>query len=134
MRALPCLVYAALLAAAIHSDWHLSRPGHHGGMSGDWALHWVIAVPVFALIAWLVSREPAATRWRAAACIIVGGVVAGQLLEPLFEVLTDGVGWSWMLLDIRWTAFAEFMATGFVTFLLGMAWKSQSVEGPPNGG
>jgi len=134
MRPLARLGYAGLLAAAIHADWHLSRPGHHGRLSGDWPGHWIVAVPLFALIALLVSRQPAAARWREAAWVIVGGVVLGQLLEPLFEVLADGVGWSWMLLDIRWTAFAEFMAAGFVTFLLGMAWKSQSVEGPPNGG
>ena len=134
MRPLHCVGSTVLLAAAIHADWHLSRPGHHGGLSGDWPLHWVSAVPVFALIAWLVSRQPAAARWRAAACVIVGGAVVGQLLEPLFEVLTDGVGWRWLLLNIRWAAFAEFLAAGFLTFLLGMAWKSPSVEGSPSGG
>lgn len=134
MRPLSRFGNAVLLAAAIHADWHLARAGHHGSLSGDWAQHWVMAVPVFALLAHLVERESSAARWRESVWVIVGGAVAGQLLEPLAEMLTGGMGWSWLVQGPRWTAFAEFMAAGFATFLLVMAWKSRSVEGPRSAG
>jgi hypothetical protein len=34
-----------------------------------------------------------------------------------------GAPWSWVWGGIRWTAFAEFMAAGLLTFLLVMAWQ-----------
>ena len=110
-----------LLAGAIHADWHLARPGHHTDLSGHWAQHWLLAIPVFALLANYLSRQPSQQRWRGSALLILAGAFLGQVLEPLSELW--GAPWSYAFSGIRWTAFAEFMAAGLLTLLVVMAWK-----------
>ncbi|HEV8600038.1 MAG TPA: hypothetical protein VGQ69_11805 [Gemmatimonadales bacterium] len=112
---------AFLLAAAIHVDWHLARPGHHSELSGHWAQHWLLGIPVFALLALYETRLPSRDRWRSSAVLILVGVFLGQILEPLTELW--GAPWSYTFSAIRWTAFAEFMAAGLLTFLVVMAVK-----------
>jgi hypothetical protein len=103
-----------VLGALIHVDWHLARPGSHHELSFGLTWHWLLGVPAF-LAVYLVAR-----RWRperplgAALKIVLIGVLAGQVLEPLGEVLLSG-SWEWALLPIRWRAFAEFLAAGLVT-------------------
>ncbi|HTL04271.1 MAG TPA: hypothetical protein VL241_00870 [Gemmatimonadales bacterium] len=134
MRPISRICSALLLAAAIHLDWHLSRAHDHGRLSGNWPLHWLIALPIFAGLALRLSREPAAVRWRDSVWVILGGFLVGQVLEPLFEVLTDGVGWDWMLHGPRWIACAEFLAAGCLTHLLVMAWRAPAIEASADGG
>lgn len=112
---------ALLLAAAIHVDWHLARPGHHSDLSGHWAQHWLLGIPVFALLALHESRRPSRYRWRSSAVLILVGVFLGQVLEPLSELF--GAPWSYAFSGIRWTAFSEFMVAGLLTFLAVMAWR-----------
>ena len=123
------MVSVVILAVAIHADWHLARGHDHGRLSGDVALHWVLALPVFAVLAALVSRGAANQRWHRSAWIVGGGVLVGQVLEPLTEWLTDGVTWRWMVNGPRWTAFAEFMAAGLLTFLGVMGGVGDREEG-----
>jgi len=122
-------VPALLLAGAIHLDWHLARPGHHSELSGHWAQHWVLGIPVFALLAIHLSRQPPEQRWRRSALLILAGISLGQGLEPLSELW--GAPWSYAFSNIRWAAFAEFMAAGMLTFLAVMAWKEATGAGKP---
>jgi len=113
------VVAAILLAGAIHVDWHLARPGHHSDLSGHWAQHWLLGIPVFALLAVYLSRQPSQHRWRSSAVLILAGGFLGQILEPLSELW--GAPWSYAFSGIRWSAFGEFMAAGLLTFLVIMA-------------
>lgn len=121
---------ALLLAAAIHVDWHLARPGHHSDLSGHWAQHWLLGIPVFALLALHESRWPSRYRWRSSAVLILVGVFLGQVLEPLSELF--GAPWSYAFSGIRWAAFAEFLAAGLLTFLVVMAWREPGSQEPGN--
>jgi hypothetical protein len=38
------------VATAVHLDWHVARPAVHH-LSMGWTLHWLLAIPVFALTA-----------------------------------------------------------------------------------
>ena len=120
---------AALLAAFIHGDWHLARPGPHGSLSGHFAQHWLVAIPIFAVLAVVISRRPQGERWRHTAWIIGLGVLIGQILEPVYEVLVDRLSWSWLLQALRWTAFAEFLAIGLSVLVLVLAWAEASSAG-----
>ncbi|HEU5217130.1 MAG TPA: hypothetical protein VFU23_00625 [Gemmatimonadales bacterium] len=108
------------LATAIHVDWHFARP-HHMRLSLEWGSHWLLAIPVFALAAWfLASRFP--DRLPAASALtLLGAVLAGQILEPMAENLSDGA-LSLAMPGARWTAFAQFMAAGLVTYPATVAW------------
>jgi hypothetical protein len=122
------LLWALALGAAIHADWHLARP-HHFRLSLEWGQHWLLAVPMFALIAMWVTMLPPAGRWKASALIIGGGVLVGQFLEPLYEKLFDGGSWAEVLPPERWAAFGGFMAAGLLSYAAVMAFRSRSRAG-----
>ena len=124
------ILAAVLLAGAIHVDWHLARPEHHARLSGGFSQHWLLAVPVFGILAAIISTSPATRRWRNGALWIGGGALLGQIVEPLGEVLIYRLPWGQLVVGIRWTAFAEFMAGGMLTFLVIMAWRERS--NPPS--
>ena len=114
-KRLGLVVAAVLLAAAVHVDWHLARPTHHGGLSGGWEAHWILALPAFALVAWYVQRAwPGHTRLASLSVIGVAAFVA-QVLEPLAE-LTLGATLSWTFGAERLGAFVTYMSAGIVTY------------------
>ena len=47
-RWLSCVMVVAI-AVIVHIDWHVGRPVHIGHALG-WSLHWIIAIPTFALV------------------------------------------------------------------------------------
>jgi hypothetical protein len=107
------------LGLLIHVDWHLARPGENHGF--DLAYHWLIAIPTFASIAWLARRRWPRASLAAGAAIIVLGVLLGQGVEPLGEVVLFQAGAEPFVDPVRWRVFAEFMAAGVVTWLLAAA-------------
>jgi hypothetical protein len=113
-RPVATCLWVLVFAGAIHLDWHLARPAHHGPLSGGLAAHWLLAVPVFGLLVGWLARQPAATRFRSGVLAVGGGVLGGQLLEPLWEKLDSGLPWGEIIPDTRWSAFAEFMFAGLV--------------------
>ena len=117
MRGLLSIPVALILAVAIHVDWHLARPHDHGGLSGGLALHWLLAIPVFALAAWYISRR--FVRAGMASIVTIGvAVVLGQIVEPLGEhvLLQDPL--SEVFAAPRVMAFLTFLATGLLTYAL----------------
>ena len=120
VRRLLSIPAALLLAAAIHADWHLARPHDHGGLSGGWSFHWLVAVPLFALTAWYLNRRSG--RPLAAGAVTIGAAVfLGQVLEPLGEIALFHDAWSEVFSPERMGAFGAFMAAGIVAYG-GMIW------------
>ncbi len=119
MKRFPLLV-GLLLAVAIHADWHLAR-SHGHRLSGEWAQHWLVGMPVFAFIALYVARTWPQDTWRAGARLLGAGIFLGMVLEPLAEALLYNVPLSALEWPARWTAFSEFGAAGLLTYLGVMA-------------
>ena len=109
LRPVDCLS-ALGIAAAIHVDWHLAR--HiHARLSFGWAWHWVVAIPVFALMTWAITRKSLDHALLRCGLVILLGVLLGQIAEPLGE----GGG---AIRDVeRWRAFGAFLTAGLVTWL-----------------
>jgi ABC-type enterochelin transport system permease subunit len=108
---------ALWIGALIHLDWHLGRPGHDH-LSFGLSYHWLLAVCTFAPVPWLLVRRWPDVAARASALVLLLGVLFGQGIEPLSEV---------MLFDaepftnaVRWRIFAEFMAAGIVVYVVSM--------------
>lgn len=80
------LLLALVLAAGIHTDWHLARPHHHR-LSLEWREHWTFAIAVFALVGCLVARAWPRTRWRDGAWTLALGIFIAQGLEPVLEMV-----------------------------------------------
>jgi hypothetical protein len=126
----PCLVL--LLAAAVHVDWHLGRPEHLRHSLGS-PLHWLLAIPVFALAAWWVAR-----RWPerpvAASVLNLGlALFLGQVLEPALETLffREPLLRAWA--TPRWPVFFAFLAAGVGTYavVLTLLLRSRSAGPAP---
>ena len=119
---------ALLLAAAIHADWHLARPHDHGGLSGGWSFHWLVALPLFAFTAWYLNRRSG--RPIAAGAVTIGAAVfLGQVLEPLGEIVLYHDAWSDVFAPERLRAFASFMVAGIVAYGGAIWWLRRRV--PP---
>ena len=110
------LPLSLLLGLAIHLDWHLARHEHDGRSLG-WDAHWLLAIPIFALAAWLIARRwrPPDNPWRPAALTVALAVLLGQVLEPLGEIIHFQATLAEELEPARLTAFALFTLTGLVT-------------------
>ena len=110
---------ALWIGTLIHVDWHLGRPGHDH-LSLALPYHWVLAVLAFAPLPWLLVR-----RWSISigmsAQLIALGVLVGQGLEPLGELILYPAGPNPFTNPVRWRIFAEFMAAGVVTYLASAA-------------
>ena len=112
-RSLLSLPLTLLLGASIHLDWHLPRHEHDGRSLG-WDAHWLLAIPIFALAAWLIARRWPDNPWRPAALTVALGVFLGQVLEPLGEIIHFQATLADELEPARLTAFALFTLTGLV--------------------
>lgn len=111
---LSSLPVSLFLGAAIHLDWHLARYAHDGRSLG-WDAHWLLAIPIFAFAAWRIARRWPDNPWRPAALTVALGVLLGQVLEPLGEIIHFHATLADELEPARLTAFALFMVTGVVT-------------------
>jgi len=116
LRNLLSLRIALLLGLFIHLDWHLARHEHDGRSLG-WDAHWLLAIPIFALAARRIARRwpPPDHPWRPAALTVALGILLGQVIEPLGEIIHYQATLADELEPARLTAFALFTATGLVT-------------------
>ena len=106
------------VALAIHVDWHLGRPGDHHALSFHLPYHWIFGIIVFAHLAWFISRRWPESFWKASRFIILVGMLIGQGLEPLEEVIEMGMDWSPLTSTVRWHIFLTFMLAGIVTYVI----------------
>ena len=105
---------ALWIAVMIHLDFHIARPAHE-----HWSLgltyHWLLGVLVFALLPRLVvARWPSAFA-QASVAIILLGVVLGQGLEPLGEMVLFP-GEQPFADTYRWRIFGEFLLAGLLAY------------------
>lgn len=117
------------LAAAIHLDWHIARPTLHH-LSLGWTWHWLLAIPIFGVAAWLVARaNPARTiAWSVA--IIGMAVLLGGVLEPAWEYWLDGATFEWAFGHHRTHALLMFTITGVATYagVLALLLRQKGME------
>lgn len=106
---------ALWLGLMVHLDWHLGRPGHDA-LSFHLPWHWLLAVPAFLPIAWMVKRRWPDAALKAGLVVVLLGLLIGQGLEPLGESLL-GAGTEPFTNPLRWRAFAEFVGAGVLTLL-----------------
>jgi len=127
------LPLALFLGLSIHLDWHLARHAHDGRSLG-WPAHWLVAIPVFALAAWLIARRWPDNPWRPAALTVALGILLGQVLEPLGEIIHFQATLADELEPARLTAFAVFTLTGIVTMGLTLLLLRRKTRGdsPPS--
>ena len=111
---------ALWIGVLIHVDWHLGRPGYdHLGF--DLSYHWLLGIATFAPLPWLVVRRWPNSARGASLLVIALGVLVGQGIEPLGEVILFKSGAEPFTNPVRWRVFAEFMAAGIVTYLTSAA-------------
>jgi hypothetical protein len=118
MRRAPVSLRLVLgLAVMIHADWHLARPAHgHHRLSFGLPHHWALAIPVFALAAWIVQRRWPDRLATASALNLGLALAAGQLLEPLAEQLHYAQRFALGIEPLRWTIFFQFAGAGFLAY------------------
>lgn len=119
IRPLISVWFVLILAAVIHFDWHVARPTHTRFALG-WSYHWLLGTLVFAVAAWFVAGRWPTDGWFPSALNVMLAVFVGQILEPLGEILLYRLPFDRMVNGARWTAFAEFMAAGLMTYLVLM--------------
>src|SRR5688572_12385058 len=119
-RVLSAVFVAIGLAGAIHADWHFARPTHHRLSLGlPW--HWLLAIPVFTLVAWYVTRVWPMQVRRASIAIVLSAAFAAGVLEPAWEYFMDGANLEWAFGATRNAALAAFVGTGLIAYVLTLA-------------
>ena len=113
-------IAALWVGVMIHVDWHLGRPGH-GHRSFDLTYHWLAALPTAAPLALLALRRWPDSALSAGAVILGLGILLGQGLEPLGEVILFQEGWEPFTSPVRWRVFAEFIGAGLISLSAGVA-------------
>ena len=115
------------LAAAIHTDWHFARPTHHQLSLGlPW--HWLLAIPVFALVAWYVARVWPAQMTRASLVILGSAIVGAGLVEPAWEYFAGDATFEWAFGAARTQALAAYVATGLIAYVITLVAVSRRVR------
>jgi hypothetical protein len=129
-RPIPSAVLVSLgLAAAIHLDWHFSRPTHHQLSLGlSWS--WLLAIPVFALVAWYVVRVWPARQFLASLLIVGSGVLAGGVLEPAWEYFIGDASREWAFGTERNLAFLTYTCAGLLAYCMVLAWFARNRRSP----
>lgn len=122
------------LAAAVHVDFHLGRPTHFRHSGGS-PIHFLLAIPVFAVAAFSVARRWPQQIRSASVRNLALGMVAGQLIEPASEPLIFGGPFLSAWEAPRWELFAEFLAVGIVVYVLTLmvVGRRTRVEARPPG-
>jgi hypothetical protein len=120
-RRIPVSILLVLaLVVVIHADYHIARP-HHMRLSLALDAHWLLALPIFALVAWLVRRIWQDRLWPASAWNLGLAALGAQIVEPLIESLVYLRRVSVPLEPERWQAFVELMTAGLLTYIIVMA-------------
>lgn len=115
----------------MHLDWHVARPIEHH-LSLGWRAHWLLGVPTFALIAWLIHRIWPAHRLAMSVTIVgIAGILAA-VVEPAWEYWVDDAPFEWAFGRVRLEAFVSFVAAGIVAHasVLGFLSRRSSTARP----
>jgi hypothetical protein len=117
------------LATAMHLDWHLARPAeHHLSLGLSW--HWLLAIPVFGLVAWYVVRAAPGRMLRTSVSMVACAIVVAGVVEPAWEYFVGDATFEWAFGRARLTALAEFVGTGVVAYLAVVAFLRRGPSSP----
>ncbi|HEX9893905.1 MAG TPA: hypothetical protein VGA78_08265 [Gemmatimonadales bacterium] len=105
-------IAAIWVGVMIHLDWHLGRPPT--GLS----YHWLLAILAFMPLTWVAGRRWPEAPSRAATWMILLGLLLGQGIVPVGEVLLYDEGWDPFTNPLRWSIFTQFLSAGFLTHLI----------------
>lgn len=126
MRRYRSLWMGLLLATLIHLDWHMSRPAHYhiGGRLGlGWPYHWIVTALVFGIVGWFIARTWPESRWRVGAVSLLIGVILGQVVEPMLEVVQAYHRFGYPDEPGRMAAFEQTMLAAVPVYALAL-WLS----------
>lgn len=124
-RILSGVFVSLALAAAIHTDWHFARPEHHR-LSLGLAWHWALAIPVFALVAWYVTRVWVDHLLGASLAIVGSAAVLAGIIEPAWEYFFGGATFEWAFGAARNIALLMFVGTGVTTYVVVVAFTRRN--------
>ena len=114
------VAWGVALAGLIHMDWHLGRPTTMR-MSLGLSWHWVSGLAFGTGMGWFFWGWSRFDRPTAAALTAgLGGLLLGQVVQPLSEVLFMGSGLAWVFGPLRTGIFAAFAVAWLVG--LGAGW------------
>jgi hypothetical protein len=102
----------------VHVDWHFGR-GHHHRLSLNWPYHWLTGLLTFFLLALFCARKWPENFVRAALLNGLAGLFAGQIIEPLLEVLGYRVPFARVFSPERWYVFMQFVIAGGAGLVAG---------------
>lgn len=102
---------------AAHLDWHAARPTEHH-LSLGLSCHWLLAVPVFGLVAWYVNSAFPGRVFKASLAIVGGGVLLGAVAEPAWEYWIERAPREWAFGPLRNQAAVAFAITGLMAYVL----------------
>ena len=108
------------VATAIHLDWHVARPAHHR-LSLGLPAHWLLAIPVFGLVAWYVMRAWPGKVLPISIVIPGSAIVLAGVVEPAGEYFLSGASAEWAFGLPRFIALAAFVGTGLVAYAIVLA-------------
>ena len=120
-----------LIMVVVHVDWHFGR-SHHHRLSLSLPYHWVTGLAAFFLLAWLCARKWPDNTIRAALLNGFLGLFAGQIVEPLLEVVGYRAPMASVFSAERWRVFGEFAAAAAVGLLAGLVMVSALRRREPN--
>jgi len=110
-----------LIMVMVHVDWHLGRGGHHQHrLSFNWPYHWVTGLVTFFLLALFCARKWPENTTGAALLNGVLGLFAGQIVEPILEVVGYRVPVQSVFSPERWYVFGQFALAAAVGLLAGI--------------
>ncbi len=109
-----------LIMVMVHVDWHFGR-GHHHHMSLSWPYHWITGLVTFFLLVLFCARK-----WPekfASAALLNGalGLFAGQIVEPMLEVIGYRISVATVFFPERWHVFWQFLMAAIAGLLAGIA-------------
>jgi hypothetical protein len=122
LRSRISIVNVFWIALLVHLDWHVGR-GRHLRLSMESSWHWLIAVFGFACVWFCTPRKESDPNHRRMVTSVVAGLFAGQVIEPLGEIVFYGDSLREVYASGRWTIFLEFAAAGLATLGVLMLWS-----------
>ena len=108
-----------LIMVMVHVDWHFGR-GHHHRLSLNWSYHWLTGLVTFFLLALFCARKWPENFVRAGLLNGLAGLFAGQIIEPLLEVLVYRVPLAQVFTPERWYVFLQFAIAALAGLVAGV--------------
>ena len=109
-----------VIMVLVHVDWHFGR-GHHHRLSLSWPYHWITGLVTFFVLAWFCARKWPERPLLPAVVTGVVGLFAGQIVEPLLEVVGYRVTTATVFTAERWHVFWQFALAGLAGLIIGFA-------------